>query len=150
MNRSAIVIDVDGIPRAEPRPRFDSRPDRRGKAHAYRGESAEPWKLRVFAEARRQFVGPPIADFMAVEMVFFMPRPKRLNASEHQEHRLPHGCKPDIDNLEKAVLDALTRAGVWVDDSLVVDLRARKFYHAKNQGPGVLVTIMTFSDEDGP
>jgi Holliday junction resolvase RusA-like endonuclease len=28
--------------------------------------------------------------------------------------------KPDLDNLEKAVMDALTMAGAWVDDSQVV------------------------------
>lgn len=148
MSQSTIVIDVDGVPRAEPRPRFDSRPDRHGRTHAYRGQSAEPWKLQIFAEARRRFVGPPIEDYVSVEMVFFMPRPGRLNDDSQPEVRLPHGCKPDVDNLAKAVLDALTRAGMWKDDSLVVDLRARKFYHAKDARPGVEIVIMPFRDRE--
>jgi Holliday junction resolvase RusA-like endonuclease len=34
----------------------------------------------------------------------------------------PDRRKRDIDNLAKPILDALTHAGVWVDDSVVADL----------------------------
>lgn len=36
--------------------------------------------------------------------------------------------KPDIDNLLKAALDALTDAGMWSDDSQVVQVNAAKMY----------------------
>lgn len=32
---------------------------------------------------------------------------------------LPHTERPDVDNLVKAILDAMTRAGVWKDDAQV-------------------------------
>ena len=35
----------------------------------------------------------------------------------------PDNRRRDLDNLLKAVLDACTHAGVWVDDSNIVDLR---------------------------
>ena len=35
----------------------------------------------------------------------------------------PDNRRRDLDNLLKAILDALTHAGVWVDDGLIVDLR---------------------------
>ncbi len=34
--------------------------------------------------------------------------------------------KPDVDNLSKAVMDAITMAGVWSDDAQVVSLMANK------------------------
>lgn len=53
--------------------------------------------------------------------------------------------KNDIDKLTRAVLDALTTAGVWTDDGLVVDVRARKFYAGEHElapaRPGVDIII---------
>ena len=37
----------------------------------------------------------------------------------------PNRARRDLDNLPKAILDALTKARVWDDDSLVHDLRIR-------------------------
>lgn len=46
--------------------------------------------------------------------------------------------KPDIDNIEKAVYDAINGV-VWKDDVQVVDVVKRKRYSAS---PGVIVTIV--------
>lgn len=58
---------------------------------------------------------------VSVRITFFMPRPKTV------KRHMPT-VPPDIDKLCRAVLDALTDAGVWVDDSQVVDLGATKIY----------------------
>jgi Holliday junction resolvase RusA-like endonuclease len=50
-------------------------------------------------------------------------------------------CKPDCDNVAKAVLDALVQAGVVVDDKACVSLRVRKFYVALGDSPEVRVTL---------
>lgn len=45
--------------------------------------------------------------------------------------KLPSGkkyWKPDVDNLAKQMLDALTRANFWHDDSQVVEISIRKTY----------------------
>ena len=47
-----------------------------------------------------------------------------------------HTDKPDRDNADKAVLDALTNLGLWGDDKQVCDGRIRKFYVR----PGDLLT----------
>ena len=47
---------------------------------------------------------------------------------------------PDIDKLERAVLDAMTIAGVWGDDSQVVSGTRGKRY-ADECAPGVRITI---------
>jgi len=50
----------------------------------------------------------------------------------------PDRRKRDLDNLLKAVLDSLTYAGVWSDDSVVVDLRV---YWATEMGGKLKVTV---------
>lgn len=52
----------------------------------------------------------------------------------------PDKKKRDIDNLTKAVLDALTHAGVWKDDSIVKRLHL-EWCHPEPKRPCVLVTI---------
>lgn len=39
------------------------------------------------------------------------------------EAYFPNEIRRDLDNLPKAIMDSLTRAGAWSDDSLVEDLR---------------------------
>ena len=51
---------------------------------------------------------------------------------------MPDRRRRDLDNILKALLDAITHAGVWLDDSQIVDLRIRK---AKTIGGMVKVKI---------
>ena len=50
----------------------------------------------------------------------------------------PDNRRRDLDNLPKALLDGLTHAGVWDDDSQIVDLR---IYWSEHIGGMVKVTI---------
>ena len=50
-------------------------------------------------------------------------------------------CKPDSDNIAKAVLDALVQAGIVADDKACVSLRVRKFYVAVGGAPEVRVSL---------
>ena len=52
--------------------------------------------------------------------------------------------KPDIDKLQRSTLDALGEAGVWRDDSQVVDIRAWKSY-ADNETPGAVITVASMA-----
>lgn len=59
-------------------------------------------------------------------------------------HLTYHDRKPDLDNLEKSVLDAMT--GVFfVDDSLVCDVHASKLW---SLNPAIAVDIMDAIDPE--
>lgn len=72
----------------------------------------------------------PILDRLAV----------RIDASP------PDRRKRDLDNVTKALLDALTHAGVWLDDSQIDDLRIVRQPHTS--GGQVLVTVTPIDSEN--
>jgi len=105
---------VHGTPKAQPRPKM-----------SHRGRSIE--------------------SPLGVELIFYLPRPKVHQGARGLRHSAPraHIKKPDVDNLAKAVLDALSEKGgigLWKDDSQVVDLIVRKRW-ADDRPPGAQVTI---------
>jgi Holliday junction resolvase RusA-like endonuclease len=68
-----------------------------------------------------------------VEILFLMPRPKSVSRERPT-------VKPDVDKLCRTVLDAAERAGIYFNDSQVIDLSARKRY-ADIQTPGAVINI---------
>lgn len=50
------------------------------------------------------------------------PHPLKLRIECH----MPDRRRRDLDNLQKAAFDALTKAGFWLDDSQIVDYRVIK------------------------
>ena len=58
----------------------------------------------------------------------------------------PNRARRDLDNLPKAVLDALTKARVWEDDSLVHDLRIR--WGEVRKGGEIEITINRIEAEN--
>ena len=48
--------------------------------------------------------------------------------------------RPDTDNLQKALKDAMTKAGFWKDDAQVASEIAEKFWADK---PGLYIEVMT-------
>jgi Holliday junction resolvase RusA-like endonuclease len=95
------------------------------------GTRAEAWEMR--AEFRRQLPegwtarGGPVK--VRVELVYPLRNRERerLEGAGAVEVLLPHVERPDADNIVKSLLDSMTRAGVWLDDAQVCDLRVRKW-----------------------
>lgn len=112
-------LDIDPMP--APRPRFRViQPKRGGRpiASAYNPKEYTDWSNHVAAELRELMVDQePMAGAVTVGMIVSVKRPKstKLDAP-----------KPDIDNYAKAVLDAMTKAGVWDDDTQVQFLGVKK------------------------
>jgi Holliday junction resolvase RusA-like endonuclease len=71
--------------------------------------------------------GTPIKMVLTFEFV----KPKSSS-------RVHPTVKPDVDKLVRAVLDALTKAGIYHDDCQVVSLRARKSYTVQS-GVSILI-----------
>lgn len=74
---------------------------------------------------------------VAVHVLFRMPRPKSRPTDTW------HATRPDADKLARAVLDALTTAKVWQDDSLVADLLVWKQYATDVAPPGAFIAVRT-------
>lgn len=55
-----------------------------------------------------------------------------------------HTVKPDLDKLDRAVFDALTRAGVVADDGQIAGGFHTKEYLTHPRQPGVLLTVWTY------
>lgn len=135
---TTIIIEVDGIPKGQPRPRAFSRG---GKARVYDSGTAEGWKGAVALAAIPLRPNKPLTGPLQVRLSFYLPRPKRLMRKKDSSVAIAHTSTPDADNLAKAVLDALTEIGIWVDDSQVFYLEVMKQYHAKDGRPGALIHI---------
>lgn len=97
-----------------------------------------PWR-RAVAEAALA-----LGDFekldgpLEVDVTFYLARPKSVRRV------MPH-VPPDLDKLIRGLFDALTIAGVWVDDALVVRTYACKFY-ADLEEAGADVSISKVDD----
>lgn len=80
---------------------------------------------------------PQLQGGVRVALVFVMPRPVST-----PKRRTPQAIKkPDTDKLARAVLDAIGSAGVWRDDSQVIDLHAQKRLAEIGEPPGCWITI---------
>jgi crossover junction endodeoxyribonuclease RusA len=68
-------------------------------------------------------------------MPYFIALPISVDIIAHP----PNRARRDLDNLPKAILDALTKARVWEDDSLIHDLRVR--WGEVRKGGEIQITI---------
>ncbi len=85
----------------------------------------KPWREAVVWAARDQCGGVEkmIRGPIAVEVTFFLPKPK----SAPRSRRYPDKA-PDLDKLLRSTFDGLTSAGVWEDDSRVISCYAKKVF----------------------
>lgn len=112
-----------------------------------KGPKLKPWREAVRSTAV-ETVGPwqPITGPVRVVLLFALPKP---SSAPKRRRTWPTGKRSgDLDKLTRAVFDALTDAGVWGDDSQVVDVRVVKDYpeHVAQTSPGVIVRLWSVED----
>lgn len=83
---------------------------------------------------------PFTAGPIALDVTFYLPRPKRFLTKKWAAVDVPHVSTPDTDKLLRGCKDALTRV-VWRDDSQVTDVIARKRYCAEGEVPRAEITV---------
>lgn len=102
-------------------------------------KAVKPWRESI-RHALLDDQGLPRATFtgaVLIELRFVMPRP----ASTPKRSTPPAVKRPDIDKLARAVLDAVSSAGVWHDDSQVTQMSAMKRLADLEETPGLHITI---------
>ena len=138
--RMKIDFFVHGVPKAQPRVKAFVRG---GHAGVYTPDSAESWKQAVRLEATTNAPESLLAHPVRVELDFFLPRPKahlKRDGSLKANQPIWHCKKPDLDNLIKAVTDAITDTQrIWLDDSQICTVSATKTYALNASGCSVRI-----------
>ena len=102
----------------------------------------EGYKWQVRAQYREE----PITSPVILDIVFLMPIPKSTSKVKQRamlNGTLHHMCRPDVDNLQKFVLDVLNDV-VLKDDAQVVEIHAKKVYSSKS---GTVVRIIPMENQ---
>jgi Holliday junction resolvase RusA-like endonuclease len=130
---TALEFWVEGTPKAQPRVKAFARGRHAG---VYTPDTADGWKAEVRRAALAKCSTPePLRGPLLVFLTFVMPRPKSRKVDYW------HTSRPDVDNLAKAVLDALGDAGIWGDDAQVARMVVQKIYVQGTEAPGCTVII---------
>lgn len=125
-----VEITVPGRPKAKARPRA-------GMGRIYTPKETEAEEAYVRELGRKAMRGePPMRGpvRLTLEAVFEMPASWPARVREMRQ--LPHLSKPDLDNIEKLILDALNGVA-FEDDAQVCEVRKVKRY-----GEGERVDIL--------
>lgn len=137
----AVEFFVDGVPVSQGSKNvYTNR--RTGRPILVESSKALPeWRRLVTGHAYRAVrnrpgVWEPFDGPVRVALTFYLPRPTSVKVSKRPFPIV----KPDLDKLERAVWDALTNAGVWVDDARAVESWKAKRY-ADEWPAGVRVLV---------
>jgi Holliday junction resolvase RusA-like endonuclease len=123
---SVLDLVVHGPPKGAQRHRSFVRGGRVATHHAPDHLDAEERIRRAAVDA---WVGPPLDVPVRLEVETWHRRPDRMRRKKDaNDQARPFVGKPDADNVAKLVMDALTKAGVWVDDTRVAELVVRRRY----------------------
>lgn len=170
-------IRVFGDPVETPRPRHRivGKGDNRW-VHTYVPSKADAWKRTVRYHVLPCMAnGQPIEGPVRVDIELIMPRPASHFGTGRNASKIKssspclHHVAPDKDNLEKAVLDALSATptvvrkklspkhrddpvydfpGIWRNDSQVCCGLVEKRYHRQMEEPGAIIVVSRWIEQN--
>lgn len=105
-------------------------------ARIYTPKKTKDWESEAALRIRGQRKMPTIVGAVRMSAVFIFEVPPSVKLARRAGR--PHIQKPDIDNIVKACMDAVVKAGVIKDDTQVAVLESRKVWGAKHE---ITITI---------
>lgn len=133
-----LTIVVPAVPVAQPRPRATA-VGRHARVYNAPGP-VDAFKASVRLAASAAFNGAPLEGPLRVDAIFVFPRTKSMIWKTKPMPRVWHAKKPDRDNLDKSVLDALTGL-LWRDDAQVCAGELEKWIAAGDEQPHVRIVV---------
>lgn len=130
-----IKITVQGNPVPKARPRF-------GNGRAYTPKRTKDYENKIKALLKEQNIHGPLE--VQINAVF--QRPKRLLPKKYPDGLILHTKRPDLDNIVKAVLDALNKT--IKDDAQVCTIHAYKYYAERHQEPRTEIHIKQAQEKE--
>ncbi len=136
---------IDLEPRGKGRPRATAFGGG-GRARVHPHKKTHTWEKAAALLLSSKWRGKPLACPVEVRINAYHRRPRcrphTVSAEDWKTGKaIWRPSVPDVDNVAKIVLDALTLAGVLEDDRIVVSLHATTLYAAKGDQPGVRVAV---------
>lgn len=157
-----IEFEVPGEVMSQPRARAQvvQRAGQEAFAHIYTPDTARPWRQQVLWHARRAagFPDEPWTGVVLITIDAFFGRTRELKRARYPDEAFLLDRTPDFDNVAKAIMDALTpprpkrgmkneailralrRGYLWIDDRQAHCGHALRWWAARGQGPGAIVT----------
>lgn len=140
---TTITFTVEGAPVTQ----GSMRSIGRGRMIHDHSTALKTWRTQVTIAARHAWAGrDPIDQPCTIYATVYLPRPsshygtgKNAGKVKASAPPMPHK-RHDSDKLLRAINDAITQSGIWVDDSRATDMHIAKRY---GEHPGANITITT-------
>ncbi len=134
-NMRRIIFEVKG----DPIPKARARTVRKGgRTWSFTPKKVAEWERQVREEALKYFP-EPMEGPVSLTLGFYLKRPKSRRKDNYC------ATTPDLDNLEKAVLDSLNGVA-YEDDRYVVVKSAAKLY-TRREEPKISVVVTSLSNQ---
>lgn len=129
-----VEFSVNTIPVGKARPRVTTAG---GYARAYTPAATKAFEKEIAAAYQNKYKTPAFTDgeYLCLDVLIKMPMPKSFTKKQRAaalSGELLPAKKPDVDNIVKAICDALNNT-CYTDDNQIVQLSAKKIY-AENPG----------------
>lgn len=132
-------ITIPGAPYAKKRPRFS-----RATGRAFNPKENASFESLVRSLALQQFSEPIQGPVTVAIGAFFIPPASWSRARTEAALGQPHTQRPDLDNIQKAVLDGLNRVA-FADDSQVAEIWCWKLW-----GEEAKTLVLVYPPDEAP